>query len=177
MAVGVAITIPGTNAVRDRFMISFAASWIIIGVLCAIMFSSVGPIFYDRLYENRSDYAVLIENLQRVNTAIPLNTLLVQEGLWHLYVTNTDAIISGISAMPSMHNAICVLIFLAARHIHRYLAIAACAYAILIFLGSVHLGWHYAVDGYASAIIVAIIWKAAGWRVRTPSVGFFGRSA
>ncbi|MGB8816734.1 MAG: phosphatase PAP2 family protein [Rhizobiaceae bacterium] len=175
MAIGVAVATPGNPALRERFMISFAACWIIIGVLCAIGFASVGPIFYDRLLGEQSSFAGLIGNLEAVNTAMPLNTLLVRENLWRLYVSQSNSVISGISAMPSMHNAICVLMFLAARHIHRYLAIAAFAYAVLIFLGSVHLGWHYAVDGYASAIMVALIWKAAGWQAHMPSVGFFSR--
>ena len=49
--------------------------------------------------------------------------------------------------------------FLAARHVHRVVAIAAALFALAIFTGSVHLGWHYAVDGYASAFLVAVIWK------------------
>lgn len=175
LAVGLAATTPGKNPLRERFMVTFAACWIIIGVIFAIVFSSVGPIFHDRLLGVTSDFAVLTANLERINQAVPLNTLVVRDNLWLVYLQQTDAIISGISAMPSMHNAICVLMFLAARHINRVLAVIAGVYAILIFIGSVHLGWHYAIDGYVSAVIVAIIWKGAGWQVGEPSVGLFGK--
>lgn len=175
LAVGLAATAVDNRDLRNRFMISFAACWIIIGVIFAIVFSSVGPIFHDRLLGVTSDFSVLMAHLERVNAAVPLNTLVVRENLWLVYLNQTDSIISGISAMPSMHNAICVLMFLAARHVHHVLAIIAATYAILIFIGSVHLGWHYAIDGYVSAILTAIIWKWAGWPVKQQSPGFFGR--
>lgn len=175
MAVGVAAMTPGESALRHRFLMSFSASWIIIGVLLATWLSSVGPIFHDRLLGTDSEFATLVASLERINAVIPLRTMEVREQLWQAYTGQSRSIVSGISAMPSMHNAICVLMFLAARHIHRYLAIAAAAYAVLIFLGSVHLGWHYASDGYVSAIIVALIWKAAGWQLHEPGVGLFGK--
>ena len=175
MAVGVAAMAPGESVLRHRFLMSFSAAWIIIGVLMATWLSSVGPIFHDRLLGTTSEFTSLIANLERINSVIPLRTMEVREQLWQAYTGQSRSIVSGISAMPSMHNAICVLIFLAARHIHRYLAIAAASYAMLIFIGSVHLGWHYAADGYVSAFIVALIWKAAGWQLHEPGVGFFGK--
>jgi PAP2 superfamily len=158
MALGAA-ALSAESRVSQRFLISFALSWIIIGVALAIAFSSVGPIFLDRLTGTPSEFATLAGKLEAVDAAYGLRTIEVRDQLWDSYLGMDTGIVSGISAMPSMHNAICVLIFLAARHIHRVVAIAAGLFALVIFTGSVHLGWHYAVDGYASAALVPIIWK------------------
>jgi hypothetical protein len=158
MALGAA-ALSAESRVSQRFLISFALSWIIIGVALAIAFSSAGPIFLDRLTGTPGEFAALTANLEAVDAVHSLRTIQVRDQLWASYLGMDTGIVSGISAMPSMHNAICVLMFLAARHIHRVVAIAAGLFALMIFTGSVHLGWHYAIDGYASAILVPIIWK------------------
>ena len=66
----------------------------------------------------------------------------------------------GISAMPSLHNAIAVLYALIAFRIGKAIGIFMSLYAAIIFVGSVHLGWHYAVDGIIAAIAMYAIWKA-----------------
>jgi hypothetical protein len=68
----------------------------------------------------------------------------------------------GVSAMPSMHNAIAVLYGLTAMRMAKPLRIAAWTFATLIFVGSIHLGWHYAVDGIIAGLMMAGIWYAAG---------------
>ena len=161
----IAALAPGNGALRHRFLLSFALSWMIIGCLFATGFASVGPIFYDRLTGGPSEFTALTAQLAAVNQVSPLQTLAVSESLWLSYSSSSDSLVSGISAMPSMHNAISVLMLLAARHINRFLTAAAAVYALAIFIGSVHLGWHYAVDAYAAAVLMAIIWKAAGFIV------------
>ena len=161
MAMGAA-ALSAASRISQRFLISFVLSWIIIGVALAIAFSSVGPIFLDRLTGTPGEFASLTANLEAVDAVDALRTIQVRDQLWASYLGMDTGIVSGISAMPSMHNAICVLMFLAARHVHRTVAIAAGLFALAIFTGSVHLGWHYAVDGYASAILVSIIWKLSG---------------
>jgi PAP2 superfamily len=158
MALGAA-ALSAESRVSQRFLISFTLSWIIIGVALAIAFSSAGPIFLGRLTGIPGEFAALTANLEAVDAVHTLRTIQVRDQLWASYLGMDTGIVSGISAMPSMHNAICVLMFLAARHIHRVVAIAAGLFALVIFTGSVHLGWHYAIDGYASAILVPVIWK------------------
>lgn len=162
-ASAIAATTPGNAALRHRFLIAFALSWILIGCLSAVLLSSVGPIFYDLLTGAASEFSPLMAQLDFVNQQTPLQALVVRHRLWTSYLDPTGTIISGIAAMPSMHNALCVLMFLAARHISRWLALAAAIFAGVIFLGSIHLGWHYAVDGYAAAVLMALIWKMAGY--------------
>jgi hypothetical protein len=154
---------PGNGALRHRFLLSFALAWIIIGCIFATLMSSAGPIYFDLVNGGASEFAALNAQLERVNEAAPLRAIEVRDMLWAAYTGEAQSVISGISAMPSMHNAVCVLLFLAARHISPWLAAAAALYGLAIFIGSIHLGWHYAVDAYAAAILTAAIWKAAGF--------------
>jgi hypothetical protein len=160
-AAAIAALTPGESALRHRFLLSFALSWIVIGCLFATILSSAGPLFYDRL-TGASDFAGLTSQLETVNRLSPLRALEVRDMLWMTYTGQADSVITGISAMPSMHNAMCVLIFMAARHVGRWLAAAAAVYGLAIFIGSVHLGWHYAIDGYVAAALTIVIWKVSG---------------
>jgi PAP2 superfamily len=158
--------IPGHNVWRHRYLLSFILAWILIGSIMAVAYSSAGPIYFDRLNGGVSEFTPLIANLEAVNAQSALRTLMIRDQLWEAYVNASGEVISGISAMPSMHNAICVLMFLAARHAGFVLKWLAAAYALTIFVGSVHLGWHYASDGYVSALIVMGIWKFTGWHTK-----------
>ena len=148
-----------------------------LGIACAMALSSAGPIYFDRIYGGPSAFSALIENLGHVSAEFGLTTMFVREALWLDYTMDIEGTISGISAMPSLHNAMCVLLFLAARHIDRGLSIAAAIFALLIFIGSVHLGWHYAIDAYISLFGVLVIWKVAGFLTKKSEaamVGSFG---
>ena len=158
--------IPGQNAWRHRYLLSFVMAWILIGSIMAAAFSSAGPIYYDRLHGGVSEFTPLIAHLEGVNAQSALRTLIIRDQLWETYINASNGVVSSISAMPSMHNAICVLMFLAARHAGTVLKWLAAVFALTIFIGSVHLGWHYATDGYVSALIVMGIWKFTGWHAK-----------
>jgi hypothetical protein len=82
--------------------------------------------------------------------------------LWKHHVAGEYGFAMGVSAMPSMHNAITVLYALSLAGASRPIRIAAWAYVGIIFVGSIHLGWHYAVDGIAAGAMMWGIWAAAG---------------
>lgn len=157
------IGMPDRFGIRHQFLLSYVFVWGILGIVGATAMSSVGPIYYDRVYGGPSPFTDLVLNLEHVDSAWSLTTMQVREVLWGAYVNDAATVISGISAMPSIHNAMCVLLFLAARHVNRWLAVAAAVFGLTIFVGSIHLGWHYAIDAYVSAIGVILLWKLAGY--------------
>jgi membrane-associated phospholipid phosphatase len=75
---------------------------------------------------------------------------------------DTLAVGAGISAMPSVHNALAILFAFAAWRVNKPLGSIFAAYAVLIWVGSIHLGWHYAIDGLAAAGLTLGIWLAVG---------------
>lgn len=161
VSAAIAVIAPGNGNLRHQFLLSFILSWLVIGCLAALLLSSAGPIFYARV-TGLADYSVLTAHLDRVHGDSMLKTIFLRDELWHTHITAAPGFVKGISAMPSMHNSVCVLLFLAARRISRTLAIFAGAFALLIFIGSVHLGWHYAIDGYLAAALTVAVWKVSG---------------
>ncbi|MBL8661837.1 MAG: phosphatase PAP2 family protein [Candidatus Odyssella sp.] len=153
-------------ALRMQFLISFVLYWIVIGTGLAMLFSSVGPCYYGRVTGLADPYVPLMQYLHAAAAEFPVWALPTQEMLWQAYQSKEAALGAGISAMPSMHVAIAVLLALFGWQVGRGLGIALTVFALLIQLGSVHLAWHYAIDGYVSAIAGVIIWYAVGWALR-----------
>ncbi len=147
---------------RMRYLLAFMSVWILGGNVLAIVFSSAGPAFYGNLVSGTDPYAPLMDYLWRVNETWPIWSLEVQKGLWRGYETK-QAVMGGMSAFPSLHNAMAVLMAIASWKHNRILGMIMSAYAACIFIGSIGLGWHYAVDGYAGAVIAAVCWIVAGW--------------
>jgi hypothetical protein len=154
------------DVLRMQFLISFVLYWIVIGTGLAMLFSSVGPCYYGRVTGLADPYVPLMQYLQAAAEHYPVWALPTQEMLWQAYQSKEAALGAGISAMPSMHVAIAVLLALFGWRVSRGLGIALTVFAVLIQLGSVHLGWHYSIDGYASAIAGVAIWYAVGWALR-----------
>lgn len=62
----------------------------------------------------------------------------------------------GIAAMPSLHVAVHLFLYLWAVFARSWLRPVFLAMTILTFVGSVATGWHYVVDGLAGAIVAAV---------------------
>ena len=154
---------------RMQFLLSFVLSWIILGSIAAMLFSSVGPCYYGHLHDS-DPYAPLMAYLHEANHHFPIWALSVQDMLWQDYQSRGASSELGISAMPSMHVATAVLMALLGWRVSRSAGLALSVFAMLIMLGSVHLGWHYALDGYAGAAGAALVWHAVGRMLRTGSV-------
>jgi hypothetical protein len=157
---GFALVAPRTE--RARFILAMVLTWALLGVAGAWAGSSAGPIFLDLLgHPDAARYEGLMRGLAAADAASPphgLNALRWRRVLWDAYVERNLSFGMGISAMPSMHNAITMLYALAAFRLNKWLGIAAAAYAVVIFIGSVHLAWHYAIDGIAGGGAVVLIW-------------------
>ena len=149
---------------RSQYLWVNVISWMLIGVVLATAFASVGPVYLHHFYPNLDNpYDALREHLLAVhNSGVELNVVRMSPVLLDL-VQNTRVVdLNGISAMPSMHVAISWLIVLYMFAVNRIMGWLAFIFFILIQIGSVYLAWHYAIDGYASVILVTAIWFAYG---------------
>lgn len=156
---------------RARFFLAFAGAWIFIGLIGAFLLSSAGPCYLPRLGgPGADDFAQLMRRLQAINDAgYPLGALQWQQTLWDAQAGRHYGFGMGISAMPSMHNAITFLYVLAARRSRAWVQVLAWLFAVTILIGSVHLGWHYVADGVVAWLSMAAIWWAAGAYLKTDS--------
>lgn len=149
---------------RARFFLAFGGAWLLIGVAGAYLFASAGPC-YAALVGTQSapEFAPLMEKLKAMHeSGARLEAYQWQGVLWNHHVGQRYGFAMGISAMPSMHNAVTVLYALSVAGAARPVRIAAWGFVALIFIGSIHLGWHYAVDGIAAGLMMWGIWVAAG---------------
>lgn len=144
---------------RHRFLLALLLVWGIGGVVLATLFASAGPVYFARVTGAADPYATHFAYLHQVAADLGLKALGIQEQLWTTYLAEPS--LSLISAMPSMHSAITVLVFLACWQQGGWLRIAGAAFTAMILLGSVHLGWHYAVDAYAGILIAVTAWMGA----------------
>jgi hypothetical protein len=146
------------SAAKSRALTAYFICWFVLGVAAAALLSSVGPIFYDRLYGG-ADFSGLAEALRTRGATFAVGE---SDAMWAAYAADRPSMVSGISAMPSLHVAISFWIVLAARAIAPRLKWLALAYFLFIWIASVQLGWHYVLDGAAGALGVLAIWVFAG---------------
>jgi hypothetical protein len=139
---------------KSRALIAYSLAWLLLGVGAATLFSSAGPLFHDRLFGG-DQFAALRETLAARDAWVALAE---SDRMWAATGSGRPSLVAGISAFPSMHVAISVWIYLAARGLAPRLAPFALAYAIFIWIGSVQLGWHYAADGLAGAAGMIAVW-------------------
>ena len=150
------IALSFNEARKIQFALSFQLSWLLLGGLFATLASSVGPVMVADFYPDQS-FVPLIDALRE---SAP-NVLRIKNVL--ISTMDDPLIISGISAMPSMHVAIAILFALWLQGYRKWwLKLVGWFYACMIYVGSIHLGWHYATDGIVSAVLVASIWWLAG---------------
>jgi hypothetical protein len=157
-----AVVVSKPSQLKTQALIAYALMWLLLGVFFAYACSSVGPIFYDRLYGGQR-FADL-EKLLQSTFAIPGTA----NYLWARHVAGDFSVGGGISAMPSLHLAGTLWLALIIRRSWPRLAFLGWAYLAVIYLGSIMLGWHYATDGLIGMLGMLLIWalagQAIGWR-------------
>lgn len=154
---------------RRRLLASSILAFVLVGTVGAFAWSSAGPCYYGRLVPGPDPFAELVGSLERRvdEEGMLLFAVDNQRGLWEAWQAGRSLPFGGISAMPSMHVAMVVLIALAAGATGRRAGTVAWLFAVVTFAGSVALGWHYAVDGYVAGLAVWAIWT---WVGRWPSI-------
>lgn len=145
---------------RRKFFLTYCMAWPIVGGLMATYFASVGPVFVEPIL-GITDFQGQMAYLRAANEQVPIMVLDVQDMLIEGYDASDRGLGKGISAMPSMHVAICVLYWLAAREISPAHSRFFFWFMVAIWIGSVHTAYHYAVDGLVSLIAVAALWWLA----------------
>ncbi|MFV8413796.1 phosphatase PAP2 family protein [Vibrio owensii] len=156
------------SKVRTQYLVSWVLCWFLLGNLLALLLSSAGPVFLERLDPSNTTYSELTSSLTQHSEYLKssgwgtLWALQIQHDLWLAYAENKEMLGSGISAMPSLHNSIAVLMVLSMYSVKRWLGIVFIVHAIFIYIGSIALGWHYALDGIVSAPLTVLIWWLAG---------------
>jgi PAP2 superfamily len=160
------------SALRMQFLVAFSFAWFLAGNVLAVIFSSAGPCYYGRLHPGIADpYAAQMVYLRAVAAHWPVWSIQVQDMLWHSYATGHGEI-TGISAMPSLHVTVAVLLMLLGWCTNRWLGAVMSVFAGLVVIGSIHLAWHYAVDGIAGAGLAVFFWWAAALLVRANTLRF-----
>ena len=167
MAVGIVLCawLPvATFRLRTQYLFSYLGVWVGIGSILGFLLPSAGPCFYSRLVGPSPSFDALLSSLAQVQavTGSSVTSLKIQDWLMQAHDARTLVVGAGISAMPSVHNALAMLFALAAFRINRSLGWLFALYAVLIWIGSIHLGWHYAVDGIVADALTYGIWGLSG---------------
>lgn len=145
---------------RMHFFVTAALTWILLGTMSATIFSSAGPCYYGAVVDKSANpYAPLIAVLESIHEREFLFAVKNQLGLWKFYQSNTWLPFGGVSAMPSLHVAVAVLIAAVCWNVNVFMGVVMTVYAGMIQIGSFILGWHYAVDGYVSIVLTLLLWK------------------
>ncbi|TDT75541.1 PAP2 superfamily protein [Litoreibacter halocynthiae] len=155
LPVFIALTDTDTDRSK-RFMILYVVSWVGLGNVMAMLGSSAGPVYYDRLIGGTrfADLTAALESSGIAASALGR----VQDNLWQFYSDGGQSVGSGISAFPSVHVGLAAVTLLYLWERSRALAPFGVLFAAMIMFASVYHGWHYAVDGYVSIVAVTALW-------------------
>ncbi len=159
----------------ERYIASYVLVWIVQGSILAYCLPAAGPCFAGALRHVKR-FVPLMARLHAQqayvvrHSAGGLTALAYQATHLGRFGTGEAMLGAGISAMPSLHNALATLFACAGFQIDRRLGVALSGYTVLIWIGSVHLGWHYALDGIVGAGVSILIWQSCGWLQRRLTV-------
>lgn len=175
MTLGIAFCVfakPG-SILAWRYMVSYCFLWIVLGSCMAYAFPAAGPVYFANFQLETERFAELSHILMsedatlRMQGADGLSALGYQHHLLLNFQHGMIVFGGGISAMPSLHNAMAVLFACVAWPLSRSLGRIMTGYAVIVWIGSIHLGWHYAVDGLVSCAATIGLWSLSGIIAKT----------
>ena len=150
------------SELKARSILAYFLTLGLMGVSGQYLFSSVGPIFYDRIVGGHH-FAALTA---RLHEQAPVASL-ASSYLWNSFVLREPGIGAGISAMPSVHVASTTWMALALTTAWPRVRTLLWSFWLVIFVGSIGLGWHYALDSIVGTIGAIGCWKLAAWYLRS----------
>lgn len=168
MTIGVGIVALCTDArTRMQYMTAYTMTWIGLGSILAYLLPAAGPCYYEMLVGERGNAPFAAVNAalladQAAKSANFLFTLEIKTMLLNRFDDPNLSIGGGISAIPSIHNAMAVLFALVGYRFNRTFGVLMSAFASLIWIGSIYLNWHYAIDGIVGAVGAIGLWYGAG---------------
>lgn len=178
MTVGIALclVLPLQSVARYRYMLGYALILIGPATIGSWLVPGVGPCF-DAALHQASRYLPMVQTLGTQQAWLAasdghgLVSFDTQSRLVALFRAGELADGAGISAMPSIHNALSTLFICFVVSLRPRLIWAMLPYGALILIGSVHLGWHYLVDSLAGIALAVGIWWGTAPIARMVGVG------
>lgn len=162
---------PELVRLRAQYLVSFLLTWMLVGSAAAYLLGSAGPCFYERAFGD-PHFRPLMDRLHRIDAELQaisstfgVHGLRLQDMLWQSFASESGVFGGGISAMPSVHVSIAVLMACASWSVSARMGWILTLFALTIWIGSVHFGWHYALDGIVGAAMTLAIWRFSGWLV------------
>jgi hypothetical protein len=152
------------RALALRAALALLMLWIGAGTLLAWSFASAGPCFRATV---DPDAAALLARLDLSRAALIART--AQEGLWEAFESDRWIAFGGVSAMPSLHVGLIVLMAMVAWQRRPAVGALFGIYALAMQAGAVVLGWHYAIDGYVGALCAWAAWVGSGYLSPAPA--------
>jgi hypothetical protein len=172
MLAGVGIVALCTDArTRMQYMTAYTLNWVGLASILAYLLPAAGPCFYEALvgFKGSAPFNAVNDALFADRAAGPSGTLFtlnIKAMLLRNFDNPSFSMGGGISAIPSIHNAMAVLFALVAYRFNRGFGYFMSGFAALIWIGSIYLNWHYAIDGIVGAAGAVTLWFLAGRIVR-----------
>ncbi len=138
-----------------RYILLYFAAFFLVGNILALVFLSVGPVYYDTYY-GANLYANLPAALDKsgVSASFIGN---VQSILGEALFANDSKLGSDVAAFPSVHVSTIMVVALYAVERSRVLGFAMAILVAAILFLSVYTGYHWLVDGLASILIMIAV--------------------
>ncbi|HIP21985.1 MAG TPA: hypothetical protein EYG79_00070 [Rhodobacteraceae bacterium] len=137
-----------------RYILLYFVAFFIVGNVLALMFLSVGPVYYDTYY-GEDTFARLQGALEGSGVSTS-HIGRVQTILGDIFFANDGTQASDIAAFPSVHVSSIMVVALYAFERNRVLGVIMSAYVGAILFLSVYTGYHWLVDGLASILIMIV---------------------